>query len=219
MSSTERRHKLIIADDHPLVLRGVEDLVSAEPDLAIVAKCASGDETITALRRLQPDLAVLDVAMPGKSGLEVLRAVRAERLPTRIVLLTASIADSDVLDATAAGLDGLVMKDAAPDELVACIRTVLAGGTWLSREAVNGAVAREMVQRAQPGRHADLLTPREREIVASVAEGLSNKVIAHRLGVSEGTVKIHLHNIYGKLGVRSRTALLSRIFGGEGRRD
>lgn len=215
MSSSEPRHSLIVADDHPLVLRGVVDLVSAEADLAIVAICDSGEEAIAALRELEPDVAVLDVAMPGMTGIEVLRKVRAERLPTRIVLLTANVGDSDVLDATAAGLDGMVMKDSAPDDLIACIRTVLAGGSWLPEEIVHGAVAREMVQRARPACPDEILTPREREIVSNVAEGLSNKAIAHRLGVSEGTVKIHLHNIYGKLGVQSRTALLSRLFGGD----
>jgi DNA-binding NarL/FixJ family response regulator len=207
------RHTLIIADDHPLVLRGVEDLLSTQPDLAIIEKCSDGTGALEALRRLQPDLAVLDMAMPGMNGLQVLRAARAHRLPTKIILLTATVTDSDVLDATAAGLEGLVMKDSAPDDLIVCIRAVLCGQSWLPKETVNSAVAREMLHRAQPGHYTELLTTREREIVASVAEGLSNKVIAHRLGLSEGTVKIHLHRIYGKLGVHSRTALLSLAFG------
>jgi DNA-binding NarL/FixJ family response regulator len=212
----DTRHTLIIADDHPFVLRGVEDLISTQPDLAVLEKCSDGILALDAVCRHRPDLAVLDMAMPGMTGLQVLRAARARRLPTKIVLLTASVMDGDILDATAAGLEGLVMKDAAPDDLIACIRAILAGRTWLPKETVNSAVAREMVQRAQPGHHAGLLTPREREIVACVAEGLSNKIIAHRLGLSEGTVKIHLHKIYGKLGVHSRTSMLSLLFGRNG---
>jgi DNA-binding NarL/FixJ family response regulator len=209
----DTRHTLIIADDHPFVLRGVEDLISTQPDLAVLEKCSDGILALDAVCRHRPDLAVLDMAMPGMNGLAVLRAARAHCLPTKIVLLTATATDSDILDATAAGLQGLVMKDAAPDDLIVCIRAVLSGQTWLPKETVDGAGAREMVQREQMGNYTDCLTRREREIVGCVADGLSNKVIAHRLGLSEGTVKIHLHKVYGKLGVQSRTALLSLAFG------
>ena len=199
---------IVIADDHPVVLAGLEQLLSLERDFAILGKCANGEEALRAVREHQPDVLVLDLQMPGKNGLAVLRELQAEaRLATRVVVLTASLGDNDVLEAVRLGARGIVLKEMAPDLLVQCIRTVHAGGRWLERGAVTQALDRLMARENAAREAAKLLTARELEIVRLVARGGRNKAIGRELGITEGTVKIHLHNIYEKLGVESRMEL------------
>lgn len=194
---------LVLADDHPIVLVGLQQLLALEPDFAVLAGCADGEAALDAVRRHRPDVLVLDLQMPGMNGLAVLRALHAERLPTRVVVLTASLGANDTLEAVRLGARGLVLKDMAPRLLVQCIRTVAAGGEWLEAQALDQLVRREAAAKEA----GSLLTPREREIVRLVAQGLPNKEIARKLAIAAGTVKIHLHNIYQKTGVDSRVAL------------
>ncbi|MBL0405684.1 response regulator transcription factor [Microvirga aerilata] len=145
--------------------------------------------------------------MPGCTGVEVLKDIGSRNLRTRVILLTASAGDHQIVEAVERGVYGLMLKDAAADTLLECMRSVSAGRRWLPSDLVGAALEREGEKRAKTGQVENALTAREREIVSLVAEGLSNKEIARHLGVTDGTVKIHLHNIYRKLDVGNRTAL------------
>jgi DNA-binding NarL/FixJ family response regulator len=150
---------------------------------------------------------ILDIRMPGQDGLAVLRALRQEPCPTRVVLLTAGLAEHEVLEAVRLGAQGVVLKEMASHLLVQCVRKVHAGGHWVERRSVSRAL--ETMLRQQDGQRdvTGLLTARELEIVRLAAQGCRNKSIAETLSISEGTVKIHLHNIYKKLPIDSRLAL------------
>ncbi len=196
--------RLVLADDHPLVLRGMEGLFDPS-QFEIVALCGDGAAAMAQIARGACDVAVLDINMPGMSGIEVLKRVRAEGLPVKIVLLTSSIDDDALMEVVREGVDGLVLKEAASDDLLTCIAAVCRGETWMDREVTNRALRR--LSAPPPTR----LTDREAEVARFVAQGLRNKEIAYRASISEGTVKMHLHNIYEKLGVGSRTELVLRM--------
>ncbi|HEX2219052.1 MAG TPA: response regulator transcription factor [Gemmatimonadales bacterium] len=198
---------LVLVDDHPIVLAGLEQLLALEGDFAVLAKCSNGEEALQAVRAHRPDILLLDLQMPGKDGLAVLREMRGQGLPTRAVILTASLAQHDVLEAVRLGARGVLLKDMAPDLVARCVRRVHAGGEWLEPHAVSRAL--DALRRREAGLQevARVLTPREIDIVRMVARGLRNKEIARNLDITEGTVKIHLHNIYQKANVGSRVAL------------
>jgi DNA-binding NarL/FixJ family response regulator len=200
--------RLVLADDHPLILDGLNNLFLLETDFEVVASCTDGVEALHAVRLHQPDVVVLDIRMPGMSGLEAARKIRQEKLPSRLVLLTASLNDEDMFEALNLGVNGIVLKEMAPQLLVQCIRKVHAGEQWLERRSAKQAL-NKMLHRETGGREAAAqLTPREIDLVRMVAGGLRNKEIADKLFINEGTVKVHLHNIYGKLKVNGRMALL-----------
>jgi len=198
---------LVLADDHPIILDGLEQLFRLEEGLEVVARCRDGSETLQAVRELAPDVLVLDVRMPGPDGIDVLRALEGEGLPTQVVLLTAGIEDDKLLEAIRAGARGVVLKDMAPQLLVEAVRTVIRGGQWLEK-GLGGRALTKLLQRERGLQEASrVLTPREVEIVRMVARGLRNRAIAEKLYITEGTVKVHLHNIYEKLGVDGRVEL------------
>ncbi len=198
---------LVLADDHPIVLDGLERLFTGQPDLAVVARCVDGTEALRAVREHRPDVLVLDVRMPGLDGFAILRELQRDGLPTRVVLLSAELDEDQVLEAVRLGVRGVVLKEMAPRMLVECVRKVVAGEQWIERRSLGRALDRMLRREAGLREVAALLTAREIEIVRLVAEGLRNQAIAERLHISEGTVKVHLHNIYEKLGVESRVAL------------
>jgi two-component system, NarL family, nitrate/nitrite response regulator NarL len=199
---------LVIADDHPFLLEGIARVLDAEPGLSIVAKCGDGVEGLDAIRQLKPDIAVLDIAMPRLNGLEVLQAVNNEQLATRVIFLTANATDQNIFTLIENGASGLLLKDAAVAELVTCIKQVSAGSKYLPKELISAAIERETGKRTEL-RHIEELSGREREILFLLGEGLANKEIAYRLGLAEGTVRIHVHNIYQKTGIPSRMALIA----------
>lgn len=200
--------RLVLADDHPIVLHGLQRLFERYPDLNVVAACADGASTIEAVRTLGPDILVLDLRMTGQSGLDVLRALSRERLPGRAILLTAAVRDDEVVEAMKLGAMGIVLKDASPDMLIDCIRRVHSGEQWIERETVTRAFKTVLDRESASTEAQATLTPREVEIVRMVAKGLRNKAIAERLAISEGTVKVHLHNIYQKFSVDGRLELV-----------
>jgi DNA-binding NarL/FixJ family response regulator len=203
-----KRIRLVLADDHPIVLDGLEQLFSMETDLEVVARATSADGAVRALEEFRPDVLVLDLAMPGHDGIWVMEQAAARKLPGRIVLLTAHVDERKLLDAVRLNVAGVVLKEMAPRLLVECVRKVHAGEKWLERHSVARAMDRMAKRENELQRLARLLTPRELEIVRLAAEGLRNKEIADRLTITEGTVKIHLHNIYEKLGVTGRPQLI-----------
>lgn len=198
----------MLADDHPLVLVSLEEFFSSEPDIAVVGSCRTGDEALAALQVHTASVLVLDLRMPGMHGLEVLRAIRNARLPTRVVVFTGALSDNEMVDALRLGARGFVLKEMSPSLLLHCIRTVHAGGQWLERQFSLRAFARLLRCEIGMRQIAEVLGPIEIGIVRAVASGGRNKEIADQLHVSEDRFKIHLHDIYEKLGVGSRSALM-----------
>jgi two-component system nitrate/nitrite response regulator NarL len=188
--------RLVLVDDHPFVLQGLVQVLEQQEGLEIVATCQDGAAAVDVIRRHAPDVAVLDGRLPGLDGLGIVRALAGDPGPTRFVLLTATIGPREALTAMTLGIRGVVFKDLPVEQLVACIRTVHAGGTWLPPgvDAIDPAAA--------------ALTAREIEIVQMLVRGLRNKEVAAELGISEGTVKVHLHKVYEKLGVDGRVELV-----------
>jgi DNA-binding NarL/FixJ family response regulator len=200
---------VLIADDHPIVLRGLSGLIGNHGDFAVFGRVSNGEDALETIRNHRPDVAVLDVYMPKLGGIGVLAAVRKASLPTRIVLLTASFEDDHLLEAIELGADGILLKEAAPEELLDCLARVAAGGRWIAA----GLAERGEDEAAAPAAATAPLTVREAELARLVVSGLTNKTIADRLDLTEGTVKSHLHNIYSKLRIANRTALAALFLG------
>jgi len=202
---------LVLADDHPIVLAGLENMLRRERDCRVVASCVDGVEAMRAITRHSPDVAVLDLRMPRMDGLAVLRQIQKDKLATRTVLLAAVLEDDDLVEAVRLGVRGIVLKEMAPTLVVQCVREVHAGGQWLEKRSVSQAIEK-LIRREEATRDmAKILTPRELQIAGAVASGLRNKEIADKLGIAEGTVKIHLHVIYEKLKIDGRMALVLRM--------
>lgn len=204
---TPMRMRLVLVDDHRIVLSGLSYLLKLEEDIEVLAECCSGSEGLAAVQRLRPDILVLDMLMPGLNGLDILRALQAEPDPPRVLLLTAAISEDEMIQAVSLGVSGVILKEMAPQQLVQCLRKIHGGGTWLENDVVARALDK-LINAAPPPPDNSGLTPRELEVVRLVADGLSNKGIARRGRITEGTVKQHLHNIYEKLGVHGRVNLV-----------
>jgi DNA-binding NarL/FixJ family response regulator len=199
-----RRIRLVIADDHPLILRGINEFMSTAADIEVVAACADGEQALGAIRKLKPDVAALDLVMPKLSGLQVLGAIKEESLATRVVFLTALIDRRDIMLGVAEGAVGFVLKESSPEDLLELVRAAASREmrrpqTWKERLFVGSEQTQIELDK--------ILTEREWKLTAYVAAGLSNKEIASKLDITEGTVKVHLHNIFQKVGVSNRTAL------------
>jgi DNA-binding NarL/FixJ family response regulator len=160
------------------------------------------------VERLRPDLVVLDINMPDVSGLAILQRIWSSDLPVRVVFLTATITPAQVSEALAHGIFGILLKEAAPDMLIECLRGVAAGRRWLPDEVASKLAPLP----AEVPPSLACLTPREMQIAGLVCSGLSNKMIARQLGAGEGTVKIHVHNIFQKLHINNRTALAALYY-------
>jgi two-component system nitrate/nitrite response regulator NarL len=199
---------VVLVDDHPIVLQGLQQLFERQPDFEVQAACANLDEALAAIRARRPDVLVLDLRMPQATGLDLLRKLRAEQLDCRCVLLTAAIRDDEVVEATKLGVTGLVMKESPPEVLLKCVRRVQRGERWIDQETLTRAFQTIVKHESSVREVAQMLTPREIELVRMMAEGLRNRAIADRLGISEGTVKVHLHNVYEKLGLDGRLELV-----------
>ena len=198
--------RLVIADDQPVVLHGLIGLVGSDASFTIVASCSNGTESINIIRRLRPDVALLDMSMPDLNGFEILAIVRAEDLPTRIVFLTETLQGHHLTSVAVRGLHGIVFKDCSTDALLHGLRAVASGQEWLPTALIDDGVKSE-AEREDRSSAFGALTHREREVMRLAAEGLSNKQIARYLNVCDGTIKVHLQNVYRKIAVRNRTAL------------
>lgn len=198
---------LVLADDHPIILEGLEQLFGRHKDFQVVATCNTGDDAIEAVRSHKPDIVVLDVKMPNGDGLSVLKQIHDEHLATRVILLTASMKEDEVLQAMEAGVWGLVLKESAAVSLVDSVRKVTRGERALDQSLIVRALDRAVERQTGLRQAAEILSRREAEIVKMVAAGMRNKEIANKLFIGEGTVKTHLHAIYKKLGVHGRVEL------------
>lgn len=198
--------RILVADDHPMIRTALEVLLR-DTEFEIVGTAGTGEETLREVERLRPDIVLLDLQMPGGSGMDVLRRIRADKTPLRVIVLTAAIDDRALLEAQALNVQGIVLKNSDPAYLLDCLDRVRRGRTWIDPEVTERAK-----QLAKTLGHAsrEALAPRERQLVAFVRSGLRNREIAEQLGVTEGTVKAYLHAVFEKLGVTSRTELAVR---------
>ncbi|OIO88273.1 MAG: hypothetical protein AUK03_16475 [Anaerolineae bacterium CG2_30_64_16] len=205
-----------IVDDHPVVRAGLRTILAAAAEIEVVAEGASGADALRLVAQHSPDVLVLDVNLPDLSGFEVTRRLAAQPLSTAILILTVYDDRGTVLGLLDAGASGYVLKEDALETLVAAVRAAARGECWLS-PAVAGQVVRRAISEPLPA-HAPLdlpLTPREREVLCLLAQGLDNAAIARELTVTTRTVQNHVSNVYGKLGVASRTeAMLLAIRAG-----
>lgn len=201
--------RLLLAEDHPVVRTGLEELLGSEPEIEIVAAVGDGAAAVEAVAEHEPDIALLDVTMPEMDGIEATRRITESGAATQVVILTASADRDQMLRAVDAGALGYLLKDASPEELIDGVRAAARGDSPLDPK-----VARELLADRREAR-APQLTGREREVLALVGEGMPNKLIARRLEISEKTVKAHLTRVYAEIGVTDRTqaALWARRHG------
>jgi two-component system NarL family response regulator len=193
---TAKRSTVLLADDHAVVRLGLRAMIDQQSDLQVVAEAETGQEAVTKFLELRPDIAVVDLVLPGKDGAEVCEAIRAELPKARVLIVSGSVASEHVHRALKAGAQGYLLKDSSPTALLSAVRDVLAG-----HRVVPPGVAQSLAERA----YQSDLSPRELEVVQLVVDGLSNKLIADRLTLTEATVKTHLTHIFEKLGVEDRT--------------
>jgi two-component system nitrate/nitrite response regulator NarL len=202
--------RLVLADDHPIVLEGLRQLIALEPDLAVAGCARNGVEALELVRRERPDVLVLDIRMPGNDGLTVLRELARKELATRVVILTAAD-EGDVLDAIGLGAHGVVLKDMAPKLLIHCVREVHAGRRWLQGDYATQVVEKLVRRQAITEDIGQKLTPRELEVARLTAKGMHVRAIAETLSITEGTARLHLHHVYSKLEVDGRVELMQYL--------
>jgi len=199
---------VILADDHAVVRKGIRGFLEEPGDISVVAEAANGDEALALIREHRPDVAVLDIQMPGRTGLEVTRAARSERLAVGVLILTAYDDDPFVMTALRAGANGYVLKTAEPEEIVAAVCAVHEGQSALDPALLQKVVA--FISSAPLAATVESLSAREIEVLRLAAQGFTNKAIGVQLGISDRTVQGHVANIFGKLDVASRTEAVTK---------
>lgn len=196
--------RLVIADDHTVVLQGLTALLALEPDIEVVALCRDGEEAEEAVELHRPDVVVMDASMPRCGGLDARERLLERGLAVPTVVLSATMDDATLVRCLELSVEGIVLKESAASVLVDAIRAASRGERWIP--PVLSARALDLMART-PAKAEDALTPRERDIVLQVASGKSNKRVASELGIAESTVKLHLHSAFTKLGVANRVQL------------
>ncbi len=195
--------KILITDDHPLLRSGIVQLIALEDDMEAVGEASNGEEAIQKALKLEPDLILLDLNMKGMNGIETLARLREEGVTARIIMFTVSDNQEDVVAALKSGADGYLLKDMEPDKLILCIRDATRGKLALSPE-LNELLALAIRSKSSTAPNASSLTKRERQILKLIASGMRNKLIARRLDITEGTVKVHVKRLFKKLRLKSR---------------
>jgi two-component system nitrate/nitrite response regulator NarL len=195
---------ILIIDDHPMLRRGVAQLLELDEELKLVGEASSGDEGIKQALALDPDLILLDLNMHGMSGIDTLKAMRMADIFSKVLVFTVSDNHDDVVAALKAGADGYLLKDIEPEDLLAAIKKAASGQMPIS-EKLSSALAQAISRRPKENAPSmDSLTDREIQILQAIAEGDSNKMIARKLDITEGTVKVHVKKVLKKLHFRSR---------------
>jgi len=200
VSHREERIRVLCVDDHRLVLDGLQLIIETHPGLEVVGTATNGAEAIEAFRALRPDVTLMDLQLPGMSGLEAIRAIRHEHPDARIIVVTMYHGDEDIFRTLQAGAATYLLKDTLSDELIRVIREVHDGG-----RPVTPNVRARLAERSEH----ETVTPRELEVLELVSQGLRNKEIAAVLGLSESTVQVHVKNILAKFQVNDRTAAVN----------
>lgn len=200
-ADTPTRARILLVDDHPMMRRGIRQLLELEDDFLIVGEANNGEEALLLIDSLQPQLILLDNNMPQMNGVETLKRLRQIGYTGKILLFTVSDAEKDVRDALRLGADGYLLKDMEPEKLIQQVREALQGELVISQ-----ALTRVLAQALREPHAAPQveLTDREQQVLKMVAGGNSNKMIGRKLGITEGTVKVHVKNLLHKLGLRSR---------------
>lgn len=193
---------VLVVDDHAVVRRGLEQLIAGWHDIELVGTAVDGRDAVAQAMELQPDVVLMDLAMPDLDGVQATEAIRRALPATRVVVLTSMGEQRQITAALDAGADGYLFKHAEPSEIAHAIRTAVAGGAVLDPKAARALLDRG-TRREPPA--AEALSPREAEVLALVLDGLANKQIARRLGIAERTVKAHLTRVFATLGVTDRT--------------
>ena len=196
--------RILLSDDHPMIASAL-DMLLRGTDYEVVGRARNGTETLDLLDQHKPDILLLDVNMPGKSGIDVLRKLRRDRKAQAVILLTAGMDDSQLMGAAELEPNGIVLKTSDPALLLECMDDVRDGRRWVDPEVEERIMTVRMRAKSGPS-----LTARERELVELVSKGMRNRDIAAELGVTEGTVKVYLHGIFDKFGVENRTELAMR---------
>lgn len=211
LMQAEKVLRVLVVDDHPVVREGLRAMLRIDPGIEVVAEAGSGEEAIEQAARLEPDVVLTDIRMPGMSGIEVTQRVKAMRPSTAVIVLTIYDSEMYVVEALRAGAAGYLVKDSSRELLCHTINAVVDGGTMvpsgLLRQAIQGLLQRPRATAEELGDSpvAERLTPRELEVLRLVALGQANREIARRLSLAEVTVKKHVQSIIGKLGVSDRT--------------
>ena len=200
----EDAQTILVIDDHPLMRKGIVQLITMEDSLRLVGEAGNGQRGLELARQLRPDLILLDLNMRGLSGLETLKALKAADLDSRVIILTVSDSEEDVVTALRAGADGYLLKDMEPEDVLRSLKTAAQGRIALGEQVA--AIVADALRHESQSRPADgaRLTEREREILALIASGCSNKLIARQLKITEGTVKVHVKHLLRKLNMDSR---------------
>lgn len=210
-SSSVSKIRILIADDHPVIIAGVRGMLMNEDGFEVVGDARDGEEAITQTLEIEPDILLLDLAMPKLPGLEAMRAIMAKSPRVKIVLLTSTITVQQIIEALQIGARGIVLKDSVAGDLGNALRAVLSGDYWIGGERVVNLLKALQELQAQaaavPERKTYGLTPRELEVVSCIVEGCSNRDIAKQFTISEETVKRHLSNVFDKTGVSTRLEL------------
>ncbi len=202
-----RTVRVVVADDHAVVRAGLVALLAEESDITVVGAAATGTQALELARRHRPDLALLDITMPGLSGLDVAKVLAKEMPETRVLILTMHEEEAFFFEALRSGAAGYILKGAHGDELLAAVRAVCAGGVVLPPKLAP-VIVKDFLEHQAPHGPSDDLSPREREVVTLIARGLSSREIAEHLTVSLNTVKTHRAHIYNKLNITDRSKLI-----------
>ena len=194
--------KLLLVDDHPMLRRGIADLLSLEDDVKVVGEASDGQQALTFLQNNAVDLVILDHNMPVLTGIETLKAIKSQRIKVKVLLFTVSDSGDDVQQALKLGVDGYLLKDMEPEFIIDDIRKILRGELVISPNLAS--ILAQTLRTPSASDIASNLTARELQVIQMVAEGLSNKMIANRLDIAESTVKVHVKHILNKTGLRTR---------------
>ena len=208
-------NSIIVIDDHPLFRKGVADLIALEKSLNLIGQAPSGEAGLELALKLEPDLILLDLNMKGMDGIETLKAIKAANLKSRVIMLTVSNNEENVVSALRAGVDGYLLKDMEPEDILERLKSAADGHLVIS-DQLTELLAHALRADASPKDPEQAnLTKREREILELIANGLSNKLIARQLDITEGTVKVHVKHLLKKLNLRSRLEAAVWMVGGK----
>jgi len=198
---------VVATDPHPIFLLGLEQLFSTEMNMSLLAGCSTAAETLREVQRHNPDILMIDIRLPDRNGMELISELKNSSLKVKVVILAHALDEEQTIEALRLGVQGVVLKTMPKHLVVQCLHKVAAGGIWMEKESIGLAFEKMLRREAGMRRLATILTQRETEVMGQVAQGLSNRQIAEELHVTEGTIKIHVHNIYGKLGINNRVDL------------